>query len=280
MAVTKKLVSNSARKVKTVPKGAIALVAKGKVRVEDDTHEADITKGETFYIQHVVGKGFFVFDLDDNGQTIHKFQVTGAIFKAIKKANTPAATTRSTRSPRTTGKTLKPKTNASFIKMLSALPGTPKVDTTDSSGKITLHFSNVSDSWKAPVNQTLIKDASKAGFNVTSAHRGKVFLLPKVTNGGFTRNDALPISGSRVARIEGVSIKSISDVFGAPGEGIEKTPVNYAFSSGSYSFAAYAWKTMPRSKTASFSLQIAAPSLNEELLAKFADIVGGTLQVD
>lgn len=84
------LKSTSARKVKTVPKGALAFIAKKRLNVEDDTHEADIAKGELFYLQHIVGKGFFVFDLDDVGNEIHKFKVTGKVFKDLKKNNTPS----------------------------------------------------------------------------------------------------------------------------------------------------------------------------------------------
>ena len=61
-------ISISATKIRKgiLPKEAVAYVAVGKIKVDDDKHESNITKNEKFYLMELKKK-FFLIDIEDKG---------------------------------------------------------------------------------------------------------------------------------------------------------------------------------------------------------------------
>lgn len=81
-------ISESARVTKSL-RGATAYEAKNRVKVEDDDHESNISKGEKFYLKKL-GKKHYVIDLEkEGGKTVYyQFIVDEATYNKLAKKHT------------------------------------------------------------------------------------------------------------------------------------------------------------------------------------------------
>ena len=85
-------ISVSATKIRgaKLPKEAIAYIAVGRIKVEDEKHESNIKKGEKFYLMEF-RKKFFLIDVE--GKDLYKFPIDEKTFKRLSKKHTPIAQT-------------------------------------------------------------------------------------------------------------------------------------------------------------------------------------------
>jgi transposase len=80
------LVSKSARITKSL-RGAKAMVAKTRVKVEDDEHESDIKKGEKFYLKKL-GAKYYLIDME--GKDLYQFSIDAKKYQELEKKHLPA----------------------------------------------------------------------------------------------------------------------------------------------------------------------------------------------
>tara|TARA_Y100001963_G_scaffold160259_1_gene269835 strand:+ start:4676 stop:5395 length:720 start_codon:yes stop_codon:yes gene_type:complete len=85
------MVSLSAKITKSL-RGTIKMVAKRAIKFEDDDHESNIKRGETFYLKKLGNKHYLI---DVEGKDLYQFALTEKEFLAFKKAHTEAKTTKS-----------------------------------------------------------------------------------------------------------------------------------------------------------------------------------------
>ena len=80
------LISQSASTVKKPTKNSVQFKATKKLLVEDDTHEAEVARGELFYLDETKA-GCFLYDPDPSG-VFYKFKITKKVFKQLSKEHT------------------------------------------------------------------------------------------------------------------------------------------------------------------------------------------------
>lgn len=78
------LVSKSASITKSL-RGTIAMVAKSKIKVEDDDHESNIKRGEKFYLKKL-GQRHYLLDVE--GKDLYQFAIDKKVYDQLLKKHT------------------------------------------------------------------------------------------------------------------------------------------------------------------------------------------------
>ncbi len=95
----KLLISTSASKTKSL-RGASAYVAVTTVKVEDETHESSVKKGEKFYLKKL-GKSFYFIDVEREGgkDILYQYKIPAKLYEQLSKKHKPVESAKPSTSP-------------------------------------------------------------------------------------------------------------------------------------------------------------------------------------
>lgn len=81
----KLLISTSASKTKSL-RGAQAYIAVSRIKVEDETHESSVKKGEKFYLKKL-GKSLYFIDVEREGgkNVLYQYKIDKKLYDALSK---------------------------------------------------------------------------------------------------------------------------------------------------------------------------------------------------
>lgn len=278
------LISQSASSVKKPTKNAVQFKAKKKLLVEDNLHEAEVARGELFYLDETKA-GCFLYDPDPSG-VFYKFKITKKVFKQLSKEHTLVVSEQRPKPKKPTpSKSLIPESPAYKGKITTTAPDVrllaKKLADFDPSGKFTMQKNGMYSftskrAVQLPFDLMEIANACNVTYLGPADVPGKVLFIPNTAKGSFTRINSSLRGGSKVGTFSGdVSIlDKLKSVFGAPSNAMTdgKAFNSYTFKTGSYVFSVYQWKVLDNTM-----FTISASEFDEKALSKFALFLGTNL---